>query len=74
MFKYVYIQRFGSDYMTDEGKYRFEAKKAGIECGFIAANNAREEVVRSAQAHAKMCSACANLTEEKINSAIEERA
>ncbi len=57
-----------------EGKYSFSAKKAGRNCEFVAAADAKEEVIKQAKMHATTCSVCAGLSDEQLNAAIEEKA
>ena len=62
-----------SDTMA-EGKYSFSARKAGKNCDFQFASDAREEVVAKAKEHAASCVVCTGLNEQQLNEAVEERA
>lgn len=52
--------------------YKITAKKLGKECSFEATAPERQEVIKKAAEHAKVCSVCAGLTEEQASAAVEE--
>ncbi|MCL5008342.1 MAG: DUF1059 domain-containing protein [Candidatus Marsarchaeota archaeon] len=56
-----------------EGKYSFSARKAGKNCDFQFASDAREEVIAKAKEHVASCNVCADLKEEQLAAAIEQR-
>jgi predicted small metal-binding protein len=52
--------------------YKITAKKLGKECSFEAIAPERQEVIKKAAEHAKVCSICAGITEEQATAAVEE--
>ena len=52
--------------------YKISAKKLGRECNFEATALDRQDVVKKASEHAKVCSVCSGLTEDQVAKAVEE--
>ncbi|MEM0201098.1 MAG: DUF1059 domain-containing protein [Candidatus Micrarchaeaceae archaeon] len=52
--------------------YKITAKKLGKECSFEATSPERQEVIKKAAEHAKVCSVCSGMTEEQVAAAVEE--
>ncbi|MGC8479757.1 MAG: DUF1059 domain-containing protein [Candidatus Micrarchaeia archaeon] len=52
--------------------YKISAKKLGKACNFEASAPERQEVIKRAAEHAKVCQVCAGLTEEQAAAAVEE--